>query len=237
MAYANNDSPTADPVPPDPAAAAAPGTERKVVYVRRDLPAEELAAEFIASRRDCDVDHYRQAVCLSEMEERGVCQLLGYSSVQHFASKKSDMSRRQARDLIAVGKALGELPQIDEAFCEGRISWTKARILCRIAVPETEKAWLATALDLSCDALERRTAGSEKGRPPREDGKGLPIPKFTVKVKLDALHYEVLEQARKKVQALAGEPETILSDALGPADPPFGDRAHVSLRTVHSPLP
>jgi hypothetical protein len=81
------------------------------------------------------------------------------------------------------------------------------RILCRIATPETEVAWLERALELSTRQLERQVAGSEKGRPPREDGKGLPEVRLNVSFRgVDPVSHELYEQARSYVCAEIGEP-------------------------------
>jgi len=172
-----------------------------VVFVRRGLAVHEIEAACRRAQRGTDIGHYQLAVHLSDTAERGLHQLVGCSSAVHFARARLDMSRRQARDLIAAGKALMDLPLIQEAFCEGRISWTKTRMLCGVAVAETEKQWLEVARDLSCDAPERRLAGVEKGRPPRDDERGLPHVRLAIRVKVDPLRYELWEQARKDARA------------------------------------
>jgi len=48
------------------------------------------------------------------------------------------LKRRSARDYVSVGEALIELPLADAAFCEGRLNWSKLRLLARIASAETE---------------------------------------------------------------------------------------------------
>jgi hypothetical protein len=131
MVYTTEGKTAADPDTTTP-----PEADRKVVKVTRGLPADELKDELLRTNRETDAGHYKLAIQLHDMQERGVHQIFGYSSAEHFAQKMLGMKRRQARDLVAVGKALDKLPQIDEAFCEGRIVWTKVRSLCRIAVPK-----------------------------------------------------------------------------------------------------
>ncbi|HGY90122.1 MAG TPA: HNH endonuclease [Planctomycetes bacterium] len=130
---------------------------------------------------------------------------LGFASATHFAVERLDMKRRTARDLIAVGRALAELPLVDRAFAEGRISWTKLRLLARICVPETQSAWLEKAEALALSEFERLVSTSEAGRPPREGGHGLPVTKVDVRLRLNVVEHELLEQVRLKVAAETGE--------------------------------
>ena len=56
------------------------------------------------------------------------------------------MSRREARELLAAGKSLQDLPLIDDAFAEGRLCWSKVRELVKVACPRHEDRWLEVAL-------------------------------------------------------------------------------------------
>ena len=65
-----------------------------------------------------------------------------------------------AREHLRVARALGELPRIDAALREGRLSYSKVRALTRVATPATEAALLddahrttAVQLELICRAL------------------------------------------------------------------------------------
>src|SRR5262245_7063212 len=85
------------------------------------LGAKEIDRELRLADRQSDVGTRRLAFYLADMETRGICQLLGYATATVYAVKRLEMGRRHAQQLIAAGRALEELPRIDEAFCEGRI--------------------------------------------------------------------------------------------------------------------
>jgi hypothetical protein len=57
-----------------------------------------------------------------------------------------------------MGRALQSLPAVVGAIRQGRLSWSKARELMRVATPETEAEWLARAARLSCRELEAAAA-------------------------------------------------------------------------------
>ena len=91
--------------------------------------------------------------------------MLGYASAIEYACKKLEMDRRTAQELIAVGRALNELPLVDEAFCAGRLRWSRVRLLVRIAVPETE------APGSSARSRSAGPSSTARSRPPRRGGR------------------------------------------------------------------
>ena len=64
------------------------------------------------------------------------------------------MSPNTAREHLRVAKALGELPEIDQAMGEARISYSQARAMTRIATPDNEGALLQMAKNCSAGQLE-----------------------------------------------------------------------------------
>ena len=59
-----------------------------------------------------------------------------------------------ARERLRVARALGELPRIDAALREGRLSYSKVRAITRVATPATEAALLDDALCTTAAQLE-----------------------------------------------------------------------------------
>ena len=55
---------------------------------------------------------------------------LGFARLRDYAVERAGMSARQLQDLAHVDGALRTLPLVAEAFVAGRLSWTKARLLC-----------------------------------------------------------------------------------------------------------
>jgi holliday junction DNA helicase RuvB len=190
---------------PAPAPDAAP---RTVVDLVPGLGAREIDRELRLADRQTDTGARRLAFYLADMEVRGICQLLGFPTATAYAVTRLEMGRRHAQQLIAVGRALEELPKIDAAFCDGRLNWTRVRLLTKIAVSETEGAWLERALLLRLGDFEREVLTSERGRPPRKGGKGLPQVKIGVAAKLDRLDYEKWELAKRKLTDETGDAVT-----------------------------
>ncbi len=83
--------------------------------------------------RQAGLGHRALAFYLADMAERRLFRLFGCVSSVHYAQEHLDLGARLARELVSVGRALEDLGLIDAAFARGRISWTKVRLLCRIA--------------------------------------------------------------------------------------------------------
>ena len=80
---------------------------------------------------------------------------LGYVRLRDYAIERLGLSARQVQDLAHVDRELRRLPSIEAAFVAGEIMWTKARLLCRVATPADEGAWLEVAQRLTARALAR----------------------------------------------------------------------------------
>ena len=152
--------------------------------------------------------HRVVAFYLADIDARGLHQLDGCRSAAQWAAVVFGMSRREARDLLVAGKALVDLPQIDRAFAEGKLCWSKVRDLVRVAVPEHEDKWLESALRLHTDELHLQVQLSRKGEPPRnpDDRKGLPEIRLNLNATMPPDVYAKWEQVRRKLTDEAGRP-------------------------------
>ena len=183
------------------------------IVLREGLTPEEVERRLLSVHRESDAGQRTLAFYLAEMDCRRIYQFGGYTSAAQFAEARLDMAKRTARELIRAGKELRDLPILDESFCEGRLSWTKVRLLLRIVEAETEQGWVDLAEKLSVRELERRIVRSRKGdRADQQNSKAIGEVTFRVNAKVGALTLATLEKAREKASALLGEP--ITDDAL-----------------------
>jgi len=97
------------------------------------------------------------------MEADRLHQELGWASLLDYARDVLELTDRQARDLVQIGRSLPRLPELDRAFADGRLPWTKARELLRVVTPDTEGAWVARACEVSSRVLERQVSGALTG--------------------------------------------------------------------------
>lgn len=170
--------------------------------LRNGLPAEDVDRRIGLAHALAGIRHRVLSFYLHETHSRGLHQLFGFRSCAQYAASRFGMSRREARDLLAAGKALLELPQIDQAFAGGELSWTKVRQLIKVAVAEHEVGWLERAKAINADELALEVRLARHGDPPRnwDDRKGLP----EIRMKLEAMMppdvYAKWECVRRRVQ-------------------------------------
>ncbi|HKJ24639.1 MAG TPA: hypothetical protein VKB65_07445, partial [Myxococcota bacterium] len=93
----------------------------------------------------------------------GGWEALGFARAGDYAREELGMSGQELRDLARVDAALACLPWVEAAWLSGAITWTKVRILARVATGEDEATWLAVALRASAAALARRAREVDRG--------------------------------------------------------------------------
>lgn len=79
----------------------------------------------------------------------------GLRSCAHWLNWKCGIGLGAAREKVRVAHALGKLPQISEAFREGRISFSKVRAMTRVATPENEDYLMMIARHGTASHVER----------------------------------------------------------------------------------
>jgi hypothetical protein len=130
-----------------------------------------------ASRRWCGAALRRALARIAgELVRRRAWEPLGFVRLADYVRERPGMSPRELHDLARVDAKLAGLPGIDRALTTGRLGWTKARLLSRVATPEDEGRWLEAARGLSAEALARGVRACDVGaleaggaEPPEED--------------------------------------------------------------------
>lgn len=90
----------------------------------------------------------------------------GVKSFAHWLNWKCGIDVRLAREKIRVARCLQVLPETNEAFRTGRISYSKARALTRAATPENETLLLERALNLTTEHVEHLVRRFKKAQVP-----------------------------------------------------------------------
>ncbi len=86
--------------------------------------------------------------------ERKSYECLGFARLGDYARERFGVSAREVRSLATVGRRTARLPLLRTAFAEGRIGWTKLRLLTPKAAPETEAELLRIAEQMTTRELE-----------------------------------------------------------------------------------
>jgi hypothetical protein len=164
------------------------------------LPAERIDERLRRASRIADVGQRAVAFYLAELQSRGLCQALGFPTAAAYAVQVLGMSARTARELVQVGMRLEKLERLDREFAEGRLTWSKVRRLARVVTRDTEVPWLEAVRHSSQDEVERMVRRVHEGDLPPGHA-GLPGARFRIAIELDALQWQMWENARAKLAA------------------------------------
>lgn len=120
---------------------------------------------------------------------------LGYGSFFEYAERLFGWNPRSTEARLRVARALEALPLIREALYRGRINWSAAREVTRVAVPETEAAWLSAIEGKTAREVEAMVADREEGDGP-EDPPKPSARRYVLRFEVDAATKALLDEAR-----------------------------------------
>ncbi len=145
-----------------------------------------------------DVAQRTLAFYLFDLKDRDATHLLGYRTAKDYAMERLDMPERRANEMIQAGKMLHDLVDVDKAFLEGRISWSKVLTLMSVARTSNQDTWLERATKMSCRRLKKAVAQANNGKKVTgESESGLPQPMYDLRVAMDMKAQEELEELRQ----------------------------------------
>jgi hypothetical protein len=115
---------------------------------------EKLEIEILRLSGQMNAVQYRFIKLLGDFDETGGWQGDGIKSFAHWLNWKIGMGMVMGREKVRVARSLPDLPLIDKAFSEGKISYTKVRAMTRVATPENEQFLLQIAEYGTADHIE-----------------------------------------------------------------------------------
>ena len=135
---------------------------------------------------------FKLGQCLRALQESRQYLELGAPSIEAYARCHFRMSRSATFEAIRVTKALDELAETRRAFLSGALDWSSLRELTRIALPDTEGAWVKFACEHTTAevAAEVRDAEVNQRKRPRERDGGLPNLDRNLVIRLRASEHE-----------------------------------------------
>ncbi len=96
---------------------------------------------------------------LVAIRERRGYEKFGFIDIYYYAEERFGFSPRKTRYLLQLGQKLRDLLHLRKALEEGRLGWTKASRIARVATSGDEAMWLDSALSLSVRELDRKIEG------------------------------------------------------------------------------
>ncbi len=171
----------------------------------RGLAPREANRRICEATRAQDVGTRVVAFYLLDLAETGGHQELGFANVVQYAYTRFGIQPSTTREYLATARALDQLPLIDKALGSGRLDWSKARLLARIATAQTEATWIEWAVAHTVRELEAQVRLRRAGERPTDPARRrIHDVVFTVTGKLNRLQREIWNNARQKRIAATG---------------------------------
>ncbi|PID81980.1 hypothetical protein CSB20_00150 [bacterium DOLZORAL124_64_63] len=132
-----------------------------------DQSAAEVSACLKKAVRAMDQARHCAVLWFKEIVERELYKELGYGSVYQYAAVELEFSKTRTGDFLHLARKLEKLPRLKKEMEEGKIGYTKAREIVKVADEENEDRWLNAAKKKSRQEL-RETVKRAKQRAKRE---------------------------------------------------------------------
>src|SRR5262245_7757779 len=113
--------------------------------------ATSMRAEVVDAGVHLSAGQRRLVRSIALLDASGEWALDGLPTCSHWVADALGVEVCTARDWLRVGHALADLDVIDQAFADGRLSYSKVRALTRVATVDTQAEL--------CDLAERIPAG------------------------------------------------------------------------------
>lgn len=150
---------------------------------------------------------------------------LGFASFNEYVERLFGYNPRSTQERLRVAEALEQLPATTRALTEGKLNWSAARELTRVAVPDTEFEWLDFAAGKTARQLEAQIVGARRGdspSTPRDPSLRRHVLRFEVSPETLALFREAMSQLRRRSDARLDDDALLLTMARsvlgGPGD-------------------
>ena len=116
-------------------------------------PIEELAAEICTLAGHINAANHRWLVLIAEFDQRNGWSDCATQSCAHWLNWKCGMAMGAAREKVRVARALGNLPKISAAMASGKLSYSKAREITRVATADTAAVRIAVISEAFINAI------------------------------------------------------------------------------------
>jgi hypothetical protein len=158
----------------------------------------------------------------------------GFASFWEYIERLLGLGRRATEEKLRVAGALEELPALEEALQLGELTWSAVRELTRVAVPQTEREWLAVALGKTAREVERGVSGLAPGARPnarRRPELVRHVLRFEVGAETLAAFREAIAAVQKRSEHRLTDDEALLTIAREILGGP-GDQGRASYQIV-----
>ena len=114
---------------------------------------DKLDDEIGRLNRSINASSYQLLLLIREFDERAGWLKWSFTDGVSWLKWRCDLGTGTAREKLRIAHALKELPLISEAFCNGNLSYSKVRVMTRVATAENEADLIALAKQMTVQHL------------------------------------------------------------------------------------
>jgi hypothetical protein len=129
---------------------------------------------------------------------------LGYGSFHEYAERLLGYGPRVTQEKLRVAQALEELPEMARELEAGRVSFSAARELSRVATTSTEREWLDAARGRTVRELEQLVSGRRPGSRP-DDPPQASAKRHVLRLEVSGEVLATFREAMARIRREAGE--------------------------------
>jgi 5-methylcytosine-specific restriction endonuclease McrA len=126
-----------------------------------DQPAAVVDASLKEALTACDRARHCAVTWFAEVKRRALHRELGYPSLQVYATQALGFTDNRYWQFARLADDLERLPALRQALDDGRLGWTKAQQVARVATARTQEAWIAKAATSGRRELELALAPAQ----------------------------------------------------------------------------
>jgi len=126
------------------------------------MSASEVHARLESALRDLRRAERNAVLWFGEIFRRRLYLELGYSSIHAYAAEEHGFTPSKTSQFVRLANALVELPRLRQSVASGKLGWTKAREVAKVATPDSERQWIAEAQRSTSRQLEQKVRVSRQ---------------------------------------------------------------------------
>jgi hypothetical protein len=119
-----------------------------------DRTAPRLHADLLIALKELRQAEKNAMLLFAEILRRKLYRELGFSNIHLYSNDALGFSRTKTFQFIRLAQSLDHLPMLRKSIEKDEVPWTKARVVAKVATPETERRWVAEAKRSSRRDLE-----------------------------------------------------------------------------------
>jgi HNH endonuclease len=120
------------------------------------LSAKEVDVQLKTAVADLNRAETNVILLFYEMNRRRLFRSIGCATIQQYAQQKLGFSKNKTYRFMRLVAELDRLPRLHRAVSTGKLGWTKALEVSKVASAETEKEWIDEAQSCSKHELEAK---------------------------------------------------------------------------------